>query len=139
MNYYNSSSVITNKYNTSNSTSSNTNSNFLNKIIIDTPEYRIKLSDIYYYPNLTYIVNNTQSNIYLPDLTSNPYYNDISFKIINSTLDQIYIFSSNNCLIYSTFFNSVTGDKSMAIEGRRIVELTRTIINNNFFWNVLIN
>ena len=56
INSYNSTNV-TNKYNTPSSTLSNTNSNFLNTIIIDTPEYSISLSDIYYYPNLAYIVN----------------------------------------------------------------------------------
>jgi hypothetical protein len=137
MTFYNSTSIITNKYNTFNSTSSNPN--FFNKIIIDTSEYTIKLPDIYYYPSLTYIVTIPQCNIYLPEINSNPYYNNISFKIINSTTEQIYIFSSNNCLMYSTFFNSVPGDTSMSIEGKRIVELTSTIINNNCFWNILIN
>jgi len=141
-NSYNSLNVI-NKYNTNSSTSStsssNSNPNFLNKIIIDIPEYTIKLSDIFYYPNLTYIVN-TQANIYLPDVSVNPYYHNISFKIINNVSDYIYIISSSeNCLIYSTFFNSVPGDTSMAIEGNRIFKLTSTMINNKYSWNVLIN
>jgi len=137
INSYNSTNVTT-KYNTASSTLSNTNSNFLNTIIIDTPEYKINLSDIYYYPNLTYIVN-TQSNIYLPNIIDNPYYNFITFKIINNISDSISIFSSSNCLIYSTFFNSVSGDTSMSIGGRRISILTSTTNNNKNSWDVLIN
>ena len=137
INSYNSTNV-TNKYNTPSSTLSNTNSNFLNTIIIDTPEYSISLSDIYYYPNLAYIVN-TQCNIYLPNIIDNPYYNFITFKIINNISDSISIFSSSNCLIYSTFFNSVSGDTSMSIGGHRISILTSTVNNNNCSWEILIN
>jgi hypothetical protein len=140
-NSYNSLNV-TNKYNTSSSTissSSDSNSNFLNTLIIDIPEYTIKLSDIYYYPNLTYIVNKI-CIIYLPDVSVNPFYNNISFKVINNISDSIIISStSDNCLINSTFFNSVPGDTSMAIEGKRIFHLTSTMFNNIYSWNVLVN
>jgi hypothetical protein len=134
---------ITNKYNVSTSTnstsSSNLNPNFLNKIIINIPEYTIKLSDIYYYPNLTYIAN-SQCNIYLPDVSVNPFYTNISFKIINNISDSIFLLStSEKCLINSTFFNSVQGDKDMAVEGKRIIQLTSTMINDTYFWNILIN
>ena len=139
-NSYNSLSLVTNKYNPPSSSSSNINTNFLTTRIIDMPEYRINLTDIYYYPNnLTYIVN-AQTNIYLPEIKSNPYYSYITFNIINNLSDSISIFSSSNdCLIYSTFFNSVSGDTSMSIEGHRIATLTSTMINNIYSWTILIN
>jgi hypothetical protein len=99
----------------------------------------IQSRNIYYYPNLTYIAN-SQCNIYLPDVSVNPFYTNISFKIINNISDSIFLLStSENCLINSTFFNSVQGDKDMAVEGKRIIQLTSTMINDTYFWNILIN
>jgi len=123
---------ITNKYNSNTNTVSN-NQNLLNPIhITSTPNYNINISDIYSYPNLAYIAD-VVTNIYLPDISSD--YNYFSFTIINPLSDMIYLYSSNQYLIYSTFSNSVPGDTSMAIQGNRTIKINF----NKTFWNVLIN
>jgi len=127
----------TNTYN-SNIINSNTNlgsnnQNLLNTInITSTPNYYINISDIYSYPKLCYIAD-IVTNIYLPNISKN--YNYFYFTIINPLSDMIYLHSSNQCLIYSTFSNSVPGDTSMAIEGKRTIQ----IYFNKTFWNVFIN
>jgi hypothetical protein len=140
-NSYNGMNFI-NKYNTTsingNNNSSSTNSNFSSIKHIITPEYKIQLSDIYYYPNLYYLTD-VVTNIYLPDTTENQYYSHITFHIKNHLPDTIYLHSTNNSLIYSTLFNSVSGDISMAIHGNRTIQVISTIINNKPSWNVLIN
>lgn len=140
-NSYNGMNFI-NKYNTTsingNNNSSSTNSNFSSIKHIITPEYKIQLSDIYYYPNLYYLAD-VVTNIYLPDTTENQYYSHITFHIKNHLPDTIYLHSTNNSLIYSTLFNSVSGDISMAIHGNRTIQVISTIINNKPSWNVLIN
>ena len=140
-NSYNGMNAI-NKYNTSsingNSNSSSTNSNFSSIKHITTPEYKIQLSDIFYSPNLYYLAD-VVTNIYLPDTTENPYYSHITFYIKNHLPNTIYLHSTNNSLMYSTFFNSVSGDISMAIHGNRTIKVISTIINNKPSWNVLIN
>jgi hypothetical protein len=127
---------LTNKYNTNSSNSSN--SNFLNKILIYDLEYNIKLSDISNFSNLCYIVKN-QTNIYLPDIENYSKYHNITFIIINNTSDNIYIHSSNNSIIYSTLFNSISGDTSMHLGGNRIIKLISTMSNDKICWNVFIN
>ena len=135
--------MVSNKYNISstnsnNSISSSNNSNFSSTKHIITPEYKIQLSDIYYSPNLYYLAD-VITNIYLPDTTENPYYSHITFHIKNHLPDTIYLHSTNNCLIYSTFFNSVSGDTSMAVHSNRTLKVMSTIFNNKPSWNVLIN
>jgi hypothetical protein len=131
-----------NKYNTSsingNNNSSSTNSNFSSIKHITTPEYQIELSDIFYYPNLYYLTD-VVTNINLPDTTINPYYSHITFYIKNPLPNTIYLHSSNHSLIYSTLFNSVSGDTSMAIHGHRTIKVISTITDNIPSWNVLIN
>jgi hypothetical protein len=131
-----------NKYNTSstnsNSNFSSNNSNFSSIKHIITPEYKIQLSDIYYSPNLYYLAD-VITNIYLPDTTENPYYSHITFYIKNHLFDTIYLHSTNNSLIYSTLFNSVSGDTSMAVHSNRTIKVISTIIDNKPSWNVLIN
>lgn len=129
---------ITNTYNNNNIVTSNTmlnNSNLLNPIhITSIPNYYINIYDIYSYPNLCYIAD-VVTNIYLPDTNINPNYNYFSFTIINPLQNDIYLYSQNNKLIYSTTFNSVPGDTSMAIQAKRTIKVNY----NKTFWNVFIN
>jgi hypothetical protein len=131
--------MLNNSYNkqyTTNAYNSNTvsnNQNVLNPIhITSSPIYKINISNINSYPNLCYVAD-VVTNIYLPDLSSA--YNYFSFTIINPLIDMIYLHSSNQYLIYSTISNSVLGDTSMAIEGKRTVKVNF----NKTFWNVFIN
>ena len=126
---------ITNKYNNITNSNTNLNPNFLNPIHINsTPNYNINIYDIYSYQNLCYIAD-VVTNIYLPDTTINPNYNYFSFTIINPLQDDIYLYSQNGKLIYSTIFNSVSGDTSIAIKGKRTIKINY----NKTFWNVFIN
>ena len=126
---------ITNKYNNITNSNTNLNPNFLNPIHINsTPNYNINIYDIYSYQNLCYIAD-VVTNIYLPDTTINPNYNYFSFTIINPLQDDIYLYSQNGTLIYSTIFNSVSGDTSMAIQSKRTVKINY----NETFWNVFMN
>jgi hypothetical protein len=136
--------VLNNSYNSQNITNTYNNKinnnpvlkpNLLNPIhITSVPNYYINIYDIYSYPNLCYIAD-VVTNIYLPDTTINPNYNYFSFTIINPLQNDIYLYSQNNKLIYSTIFNSVSGDTSMAIQPKRTIKINY----NETFWNVFIN
>ena len=140
---YTNGSCIINKYNISsvnnNNNSTSNNLNFSSIIHIKSSTYKINLSDIYYNSNLCYIVD-VPTDIYLPDTSTNPYYSNINFKLINALTNTIYIHSPSDSLMYSTFFNSVQGDNSMAIHGNRMIQVNSTVnIDKVYSWMISIN